>query len=181
MKVDLDSSKAGSDGRASRNSLLAEAVERYGGALSRFFERRVDNKSDVADLVQDVFLRLAKLRDISTIEKFESYMFVTASSVLRDRARRHATRGYGRHEDIGETIADISNIAADQLIEDEQAIDQLHQVISELPERTRDIFVLRVFEDMRIADIAQLLGISRRAAEKHFARAMAHVATRIDK
>jgi len=48
-----------------------------------------------------------------------------------------------------------------------------------LPERTRDVFVLRMLEGCRMTEVARAMGISTRAAEKHQARALAYVAERL--
>jgi len=52
--------------------------------------------------------------------------------------------------------------------------------LAELPERRRDVFVLRVLEGMKMVDVARALSISTRAAEKHQAKALAHVAAALE-
>ena len=87
------------DSGAARDFLLSRLAQTYGGALARFFERRVQAKADVPDLVQDVFLRLSRMPDPAAIEKPEHFLFVTAANVLKDRARRDAVRGGGLHDE----------------------------------------------------------------------------------
>jgi DNA-directed RNA polymerase specialized sigma24 family protein len=41
------------------------------------------------------------------------------------------------------------------------------------------VFVLRMLEGLKMADVAHAMAISTRAAEKHQARALAHVAERL--
>jgi DNA-directed RNA polymerase specialized sigma24 family protein len=76
-----------------RETMLESLALRYSPSLTRFFSRRVNNKADVADLVQDVFLRLSKLQDLSAIQQPEHYLFKTAASALRDQMRRDEVRG----------------------------------------------------------------------------------------
>jgi RNA polymerase sigma factor (sigma-70 family) len=172
------SSKSGAPGvadvspREMNGSLLEDFARRYTPALHRFFARRVQNKSDVPDLVQDVFLRLTSLEDLSGIEKPEQYLFATASSALRDRARRDLVREQQKHDPFDEFALAGSDLTPEHVYEGRQAVQRLHGLISELPQRTRDVFVLRVFEGLKVADIARLLGISQRAVEKHLARAV---------
>jgi RNA polymerase sigma-70 factor (ECF subfamily) len=158
-----------------RRSLLEWLARRYTLALSRFFDRRVDNKSDVADLVQDVFLRLSLLKDPSDIEKPEQYLFTTAASALRDRSRRGAVREQHAHDAFDENAHAGSDFSPERVFASRQALHQLRTAIAGLPERTRSAFVLRVFEHLKMAEIAQILGISQRAVEKHYAKAMAHI------
>ncbi len=170
-KLRLDSD----DPDAARDFLLSRLARTYGGALGRFFERRVQAKADVPDLVQDVFLRLSRMPDPAAIEKPEHFLFVTAANVLKDRARRDAVRGGGLHDEWIEGTLPGSDFSPDRVLESKEAAARLQAVLLELPQRTRDIFVLRVFEGMKMADVAHALSISTRAAEKHQAKALARV------
>lgn len=157
-----------------RRILLARLARTYERALSRFFERRVAVQADVPDLVQDVYVRLSRMSDPAAIEKPEHFLFVTAANVLKDRARRDAVRGAGLHDEIDETLAG-SEIPPDRVLESREAADRLQAVLLELPERTRDVFVLRVLEGLKMADVARAVGVSTRAAEKHQAKALTRV------
>jgi RNA polymerase sigma-70 factor (ECF subfamily) len=57
----------------------------------------------------------------------------------------------------------------------EEDLTILVDVLRALPERTRDILMLRCFEGLKNAEIAQLHRISTRSVEKHIAKALAAV------
>lgn len=158
-----------------RSATLSGLAQRYAPALSRFFERRVRHQSDVPDLVQDVFLRLSRLRDLSAVEKPENYIFTTAANALRDRARRDAVRERDGHDEFCEEDHGSSVLTPERVLKGKRAVAHLQAVVRSLPERTRDVFVLRVFEDLRMADVAAALRISQRAAEKHYVKGLATV------
>ena len=158
-----------------RRLLLDDLARRYRQSLVRFFERRAA-RDDVPDLVQDVFLRLARLGDVSGIQKPEQYLFTTAASALRDHARRKATRCAGLHDSYVEEEHGQGAAQAASMLEARDVMARLEGALRSLPERTRDVFVLRVMEEHKMADISRILGISVRAAEKHQARALSHVA-----
>jgi RNA polymerase sigma-70 factor (ECF subfamily) len=160
-----------------RGLVLTRLAQGYGQALHRFFERRVKVKADVPDLVQDVYLRLSRMDDPTAIEKPEHFLFVTAANVLKDSARRATVRDEKYHDELrDDLILPSSDIPADRVLESKEAAIRLQAVLLELSERSRDVFVLRVMEGLKMADVARALGISTRAAEKHQARALAHVA-----
>jgi RNA polymerase sigma factor (sigma-70 family) len=161
---------------AGRKRLLDDMAGRHAGPLTRFFERRVRNRQDVPDLVQDVFLRLSAIPDPSAIKLPEHYLFVTAASVLRDKARRDSVRHADQHDELDENLLEGSEITPLRVLEGREAVTQLRAALMELPQRSRDVFVLRVFEECRMGDIAAAIGISRRATEKHYARGLAYVA-----
>src|SRR5690606_13795125 len=117
-------------------SVLTLFARQYTNVLARFFERRVNNRSDVNDLVQEVFLRLSRLKDVSVIENPEQYLFATAASTLRDKYRRDAVREERRHDAFEDFEHEGSDFAPDRVLEGRQAVDRLRQAIRELPERT---------------------------------------------
>ncbi|EZP50000.1 ECF subfamily RNA polymerase sigma-24 factor [Sphingomonas sp. RIT328] len=163
-----------------RLSALRDLVASYSRPLTRYFQRRVVQSHDVPDLVQEVFLRLSRMAEPGGIREPDSFIFVTAANVLRDRARRSRTRVDSDTMPLDDLDLEGSDIWPDRVLEGKQTAECIRQALGELPERTRDVFVLRMLEGWRMADVARSLGISTRAAEKHQARALAHVADRLD-
>jgi RNA polymerase sigma factor (sigma-70 family) len=166
-----------------RRARLNEVVRRYYAPLVSFFRRRTRASHDVEDLVQQVFLRLSQHPHIGAIENPDAYIFQTAANTLKDHARRDGVRrryvveaAHGAEKSIDWH----SDISPERVLQGEQSIAQLASALRALPERTRDVFVLRCFEGLKHAEIARLLGISVRATEKHFAKALAHVSLSIE-
>lgn len=152
-------------------------ARRYTGVLRGFFAKRVYEQDDVEDLVQDVFLRLMQRTGGQPIEKIEQYIFQTAANVLRDRGRRRAARRQESHESYDETVheAPDSEFPPERVLMGREAVAQAMAALEDLPERTRDIFVLRALEQHKYCEIARMLKISTRATEKHMAKALAHL------
>lgn len=176
-RTKIDATKTRADGEEERS--LEHMASRYSRALASFFSRRVTNKADVPDLVQDTFLRLAKLQSMEEVRRPDHYLFQTASSALRDRARRDAVRAQAFHLEYDEDQHRAAEISPERVTIGRFAVRELRDVVARLPDRTRDIFVLRAFEDMRSGEIAVAMGISQRAVEKHYAKALATVTAKM--
>ena len=166
-------------GKPARGTGLEALARRYRLPLQRFFERRVRNHDDVPDLVQDVLTRLARLGDLSSIEQPEHYVFRTASSALRDKARRDTARHRNDHIEFDSAVHGGSDFSAERVLAGKQAVAAMQSALRQLPERTRDIFVLRVFEEQRTAEVASALGMSTRSIELHYAKALAFLAAAV--
>lgn len=125
---------------------------------------------DPDDLVQEVFVRLARRADLTSIERVEGYLFQAAANVLADRYRKGS-----RMPDIAESFDESSHGAVDltpeRVFMDKQALDQVIQGLYALPERTRHIFVLYHFESIRQKEIAARFEMPISTVEKHLARA----------
>lgn len=152
-------------------------ARRYTSALRGFFAKRVYEQDDVEDLVQDVFLRLMQRASGRPIERVEQYIFQTAANVLRDRGRRRATRRQESHEPYDEAVHDSpdTDFPPERVLMGREAVAQVMAALEDLPQRTRDIFVLRALEQHKYCEIANMLRISTRATEKHMAKALAHL------
>jgi RNA polymerase sigma factor (sigma-70 family) len=161
-----------------RRGRLDAVVRRYYAPLLTFFRKRTSNPSEVEDLVQQVFYRLSNQSDADIIRDPDAYIFRTAANTLRDYRRRAAVRDrliepYGplaEHEDSA-----VQAFSPERLLLGKEAVQRVEQVLRGLPERTRDVFVLRCLEGLKHAEIARLQGISVRAVEKHAAKALAAV------
>src|SRR5262245_25900081 len=66
--------------------------ERFAAPLLSYFLRRIRDRTQAEDLVQDVLLRVIRARESGTIENPESYVFKVAANLLKDLRRRE-----GRH------------------------------------------------------------------------------------
>lgn len=166
-----------------RRSRLDEVVRRYYAPLLSFFRRRMRNSPEVEDLVQQVFLRLSQHPHIGAIQNPDAYIFQTAANALKDHARRSGVhrRHLGDAVTVDGAVESRSDLSPERVVQGEESIAQLVAALRTLPERTRDIFMLRCFEGLKHAEIARLQGISVRATEKHFAKALAHVSRCVER
>ena len=162
------------------NDASLEALDmRFRASLDRYFSRRLRDRGEIEDLIQEVFLRLAKRGSLEDVDKVGGYVFETASSVLNDRLRRKRSRYEADHEAFdGQQHGDV-DFSPERVLLGKEALVRATAVLLELPERTRMVFVMRRLEGMRYLDIAARLGISVSAVEKHMTRAMAHLVQRM--
>jgi len=122
--------------------------------------------------VQEVFLRIVRRGDAENFENLDGYIFQTAASVLKDRYRHRRVRAADRHEAFEPDLHGGSQVGPDEALLGREALGAVSAVLMELPERTRQVFVLRRLEDMSYREIAVRLGLSLSAVEKHMLRAV---------
>lgn len=142
--------------------------------------RRVRDRFEIDDMVQQVFERLLKRGDVTGMERLAGYVFQTASSVLNDHLRRRRSRHADAHDEFDERSHGDVDFSPEHVLLERERLARATAILLELPERTRVIFVLRRLEGMKYLDIAARLGISVSAAEKHMERAVARLAESLD-
>ena len=156
--------------------LLEDLARRYYKPLLSFFRKRTRNAPEVGDLVQQVFLRLAQYPGLENVRNPDGYIFQTAANTLRDHYRHQAVREQHSRLVASAREADWdSELSPERVLQGRETLMRVAAAMRQLPQRTRDILMLRCFEGLGHAEIARLQGISTRAVEKHLAKALAHL------
>lgn len=154
---------------------LASLSKEFGASLHHYFRRRVKEHPEIDDLVQDVLIRLVSHPEVAEMDSARGYVFATARSVLNDWLRKRQSRNADRHEEFTAAHDSGVEITPEHVLLHKRRLARATAILLELPERTRNIFVLRRIEGMKYRDIAARLDISVSAAEKHMARAITYL------
>ena len=150
-------------------------------ALLRYFERRGVPYPDAEDAAQEVFARLSRREGVAAIERLDAYLFETAANVATDFHRRGTVRRAAHHEAYDDAIHAIEDFSPERVYSGREELAVLLSGLRELPERTRNIFLLARLENMKQAEIARRMGVSLSGVEKHLARAVAHLSERLER
>jgi RNA polymerase sigma factor (sigma-70 family) len=168
-----------SSAHSSERETLAALSLRHRASLQRYFERRLNNRVDAEDLIQEVFLRLARRADFQSIAFIDGYLFEVAASVFQDRLRHRKSRALHLHDEYRETDSP-ADFSAERVLVGKESLGQVVLALQELPERVRMAFVLHRFEGLRHPEIAERLGVSVSAVEKYVIRALAFIKKRLE-
>lgn len=166
-----------------RAELLAQLDRRFRSPLLAYFGRRVRSNSEAEDLTQDVFERVLRSLEHGPILNAEALVFRIAVNLLRDRARKVHTHGI--EEPIpAEAVTDLADaltvdLSPERVVLGEKALEEALSALNELGERTRAMFYLYRFENLKVREIADMFGISVSGVEKHLDRALVHLTRRL--
>jgi RNA polymerase sigma factor (sigma-70 family) len=162
----------------SRRSFVAELAAQYGHRLRRFLFTRARNSADVADLAQEVFLRLLRVEQHEIIRSPEAYLFTVASHV----AHQHTLRKLNAPDavDITQLFPELQMSASDDPLERAQVAERvksLKRAVDQLPPKLATTLLLHRFDGYSLEEIAAKLGIARITAAKYLAQALLHCRT----
>lgn len=152
---------------------------RFRPGLVAFFLRRTGSHAEAEDLTQEVFLRLAGM-DTARLQSAEAYIFQMAANLLRDRGRRERVRFDYQADAAAVDGAGIDSLDPLRVTASRETLAGLTAALRELPERTREIFILYRLESASKRDIAEAFGISLSTLDRHLMRAMAHLTRRVE-
>ena len=132
--------------------LLEILIEKYYDDIYRFCYYKTGNSSLSYDLTQETFLKLIKY--IGTYKhrgKFKSYLITIAMNVCN-------TYFYQNNINI-EELDSNQNYEKDNFDELEkiEEKDIVVQALNKLPEKQKEVIILKYYEDLKIKDISKIL------------------------
>lgn len=157
-------------------AFVAEIEQAHGRELRRFLASRLRNaNADVADLVQEIFLRLLRIKDHEAIRSPQAYLFTVASHVLRE----HALRQSGRPElmdplHVASHFEDAGGSDPADELDVRQRLEKVDQDLTRLSPRAYAILIMYRCEGMTLMEIGAKLGISHSMVRKYLTRAIAY-------
>lgn len=144
-------------------SAFLGAFERYGDQLFRHACLRLSDREKALDAVQDTFTRAwSYLRQGHRVESYRPFLYKILNNLIIDEYRRRSDASLeAEMEEAGDerAITALSAHETDALIatlDGRQALALLPQV----PEKYREVLVLRFIDELRPKEIAALLEIS---------------------
>ena len=154
------------------DEFVANMFRAEGVSLVRLARLFVDDRNAAEDLVQEAFIRLARsARRIEDPTRAPAYL----RSIVLNLARDHNRRGLvslRQQLPLSEHPAEPEHDTI--VLQDEQQ--RVLDALRGLPVQQRNCVVLRHYEELGIAEIAQSLGISQNSVKTHLRRGMANLA-----
>jgi RNA polymerase sigma-70 factor (ECF subfamily) len=153
---------------------LETLVRRYANPLLTFIQRMVGDRHRSEDLFQEVFLRVwTKRQAYQPHRSFRPWLYTIAANCCRADYR---TWRYTETLSINETDEPLSSDSSpsDVAISRETATYVLNAV-SRLPDQQRMVAVLRVWNDMPYAEIAEIMNSTESTVRSTMHRALAHI------
>lgn len=149
-------------------------VERYYQRVLSFLRTLLRDPDEANDVGQDTFLKAYQcLGSLRSSESFAAWLFRTAYRLGLNRIRANRTRWRRRaDEDSATEIVPDSDRAASphEALLQAEFKETVTQTIRRLPTKYSTVVWLRFGEEMRVADIAAALRLSRAATESRLRR-----------
>ncbi len=153
-----------------KNDKIAEAVQKDRAKLLSFIRKRVSDKDDAEDILQDVFFQLTQGYDmIGSLDKVTSWMYTVARNKITDLYRKkkpepfRSTYNYNGEDDEGlfleNMLPALGNTPEDALFKS-VIWDAITEALDELPVEQREVFIKNEFEEVGFKELSELYGVS---------------------
>lgn len=155
-----------------REVLPLEAV------LIQYLSRGARSRADVEDLRQDLYEKVCAAARENPPNSTRSFVFTIARNLLIDRVRHEQVVPFDSVENLEELNVAIDEPAADRVVIARQELRRLRSALDKLPQRQRDVIVMRKINGLSVQEIAQRAGAAERTVRMHLAdgvRALANM------
>ncbi len=172
---------------------IAETIERERGRLRSFIRKRLPDREDVEDVLQDVFYELvAAYRLMKPIEEAGAWLFRVARNRIIDRFRRKRPEPSGRARLARDYEIDADAGSLEDLLPSPDAgpeaayarsvlLDEIEAALAELPEEQRFVFVAHELEGRSFRELASETGVGVNTLLSRKRYAVLHLRRRLQK
>jgi RNA polymerase sigma factor (sigma-70 family) len=149
----------------------------YFRRLRMLLLRRGRTREEAEDLIQDAFLKMQEYCERGGQVRQPEGFLVRTVLRLAANARRDAHRNLYCEEPVENlTLIVDTTPTPDEVLAGDQCLERMRDALDAVSRRTRDVFFMQRLDGLSYAQIAQRLGVSLSAVEKHIATALAILA-----
>ena len=147
---------------------LHEIYEKYSTDLYAFILRMCRSEQLAKDILQDTLLKAMTSADSFRGDcSVKTWLYTIARNLWYDRLKKAESRDLPL-SDINEPVSQVS---IENCFADRDTALRIHHLLHELDEPYREVFTLRVFAELKYADIAKVFGKSENWAGVTYYRA----------
>lgn len=147
---------------------LHEIYEKYSSDLYSFILRMCCNEQLAKDILQDTMLKaMTSAESFNGSCSVRTWLYTIAKNLWYD----HLKKSENHNKSLDSISEPVSPVSIESCFADRETALHIHHLLHELEEPYREVFTLRVFAELRFADIAKLFGKSENWAGVTYYRA----------
>jgi RNA polymerase sigma-70 factor (ECF subfamily) len=151
------------------SSVSAAFLENH-AFLERFLARFFSNQQDIEDVAQEAYLRAYVAEQQKEIEQPKAYLFRIAKNLALTKLTRKSKKITDYLEESSASVVIECGAAADSEVEAQESLGLYCEAVAALPEKCRQVFLLRKVHGLAHKEIAERMSLSVSSVEKYLLR-----------
>lgn len=143
--------------------------------LTRYIRRNWSNEAEVADLRQEIYVRVLEGVGERLPLQPKPFLFTTARNHLINRAKRGQVISFESVVEL-ETSAAPDTVTPERTLTAREELRRVQAALERLPPRCREVVLLRKIEGLTQRQVAERLGLSVGTVEQQLVHGMRAVA-----
>lgn len=157
---------------ADQDQRISEAIERDRSRLRNFIRRRVPDREDAEDVLQDVFYELVEAyRLMKPVEQVTAWLFGVARNRITDLFRKKKREALRSEPALATMAEDREVLQLEELLPSPDAgpdalyargvlLEEMDAALDELPEEQREVFIAHELMGQSFKELAAQTGVS---------------------
>ncbi len=151
---------------------FTEEVQPHEPALRAYLQVRFPTLGDHDDLVQETYTRLLRAKSRGGVRHPKAFLFTAARNAAFDLFRRRGAKPTEAVTDLVELTVLEDRPEVGEQIDESREREVLADAVRALPERCRQVIMLRYLDGLTYKEIGAQLGISTETVKVHMAKGM---------
>jgi len=161
-----------------KHNAFKEIYLRYNSLLFAYAFRRLQNREEAMDVVQEVFIHLWENRSDFVIKSYLSgFLYKSVLNKILDIWKHNSV--VRKHVLSQSVQIDVDAVETDFLIREKEVSNMIAREIAAMPPRMREVYELKFKQYFTVKQIASELGISENTVATQLQRASAHLKNKL--
>lgn len=158
--------------------------DKYFRRITSFSVQFIYDLDEAENLAQEAFLHLWQNREtVESINGIQSFLYTYAKSKCLNLIRHNKVKNKFKSDVLNqkerELDIEILNSVQFDTLELTELERLIHESISDLPPKTREVFIKKRFENKKNAEIAEEMQVTLKAVEAHMTKALKILKTKL--
>lgn len=159
---------------------MTNEIRKLHARLQRYISRFCNTREEAEDLTQEAFLRVLEVGSKGNILYPQAYLYRTARNLSLNMLASKAHQLSSYIEDLADPNVIEEGVSLETQVGHEQRFELFCHAALDLPERCREVLILRKVYGLSQKQVAQRLDISVSTVEKHLAKALTRCAAYVE-
>jgi RNA polymerase sigma-70 factor (ECF subfamily) len=158
-----------------------EIISRHRPKILSICLKMLKNSTEATEAAQDTFVKVYfHLRDYNPEKSFSAWAASIAMNECRDRLRKRK-RYSQTFRELTERDVDLKQAQADNDYESKKRVEQVENALEKLPEKLKEVLVLKAYSEYSYEEIAEILKIKTGTVMSRLFRAREKLAEMLEK
>jgi RNA polymerase sigma-70 factor (ECF subfamily) len=158
--------------------------DKYFRRITSFSVQFIYDQDEAENLAQEAFLHLWQTREtVESINGIQSFLYTYAKSKCLNMIRHNKVKDKFKNDVLNqkerELDIEILNSVQFDTLELTELERLIQESISDLPPKTREVFIKKRFENKKNAEIAEEMQVTLKAVEAHMTKALKILKTKL--
>lgn len=159
---------------------MRRLFEKHNRELVGFLAAKLHSEAEARDVAQEAYVRLLQLDRPDAVSFLRAYLFRVATNIAMDHLRHRAVRERCEPQESLLFEQLLARPGPERAAMGQQQMAVVKAALKQLPHKCRRAFVLHMFAERPLGDIAAELQVTERMVRYYIARGLAHCRNALD-